>query len=289
MNVLIIGSEGFIGRELKSYLYLTNNNILGYDIDNNQDILDKENLDKTIKEFKPDCIYHLAGQTDVRVGEEKPFVDMDVNIKGTYNILSSMVEHNVRTIVFSSSEAAFNPIVNYGVSKLSAEQYIKKFTRSEGLDGKIVRFSSVYGVNRRRANDWQGPINKFLAQGISKVPITVYNNGSSTRDFIHVSDLCRALTIIQQHGIAGEVYDVGSGIRHSVLNVAKLAAMLTNGEIIYTEGFTKEVIGSEKFDVLPLLKLGFNPFYDLYSGMTLTKNQMFELSKKNPEFFYFKN
>ena len=199
------------------------------------DITDKRLIQESLDEVQPDEIYHIAGQAYLGMGEEAPVVDLKVNVVGTLNILEWMKGKQAR-MVFTSTGAVYGlsplphseemnpaPMCNYGISKLAAEKYIQKYAKTEGVDAKIVRFSSIYGAGRRA-----GPVNIFLHQARTLGKMSVYGSGGQTRDFVHVSDVCRAMSYVINRGDRGGVYNVGSGVETSVREVAHLVKGIYN-------------------------------------------------------------
>jgi len=274
MRVMITGSRGFVGEALTEYLSKSCNHFVGmFDLKDGMDITDIDKIRLFFNHFKPQVVYHLAGQVDVGYGEKNPQKDLDINAKGTYNLLQVMAENKVHVIVFTSSDAAAETMTNYGVSKLTAEKYVLKFTMNNEVQGKIARFSSVYGPRRIRDGKQQGPVNNFLYQGITKQPITVFGSGESTRSFSYISDTVRALELIQRDGHIGQIYNVGSGVLHTINMVAHIAKQLTGAEIV-KENVEGAFVSGTNFDCTNLARLGFTPQYDLYTGMCMTKALM---------------
>lgn len=276
MRILETGSDGFIGNTLVEYLTKTCGHFVAkFDIASGMDILNNEHLEYVFANFKPEAVYHLASQPDPKKGEDDPELDMDINIKATHRLIQKMIEFDCHVLVFTSSDAAENPTTNYGVSKRAAELYIQKYCKSGQIQGKIARFSSIYGPNRTRNGKQAGPVNIFLDNGIHNRPLEVYGV-NTLRDYMYVWDACRALELIQRDGVIGEIYNVGSGVRHTSLEVAEVAKMITGAEIILND--SPSLTESSSFNVTKLAKLGFVPEYDLLSGMKFT-HQMMQVKK----------
>lgn len=264
MKVMITGGDGFVGSHLQDYLARECGHLCGvFDIANGFDITDADQVQWFFDTFKPVIVYHLAAQINPKKSEEDRRKDWEINVQGTLNIIDCMVKNPVANVlVFSSSDAVVNPISNYGVSKRAAEEYILKYTRQGKLQGKIARFSSIYGHGRFG----RGVINRFIEKAKKGEPLTVYGTGASQRDFTHVSDCVRALELIQRDGQIGGVYNVGTGIQHKVRDVANLISLLGDVDVELMEVEDNEVFGSD-FDTSELAKLGFVARKDIYKGI----------------------
>jgi UDP-glucose 4-epimerase len=165
------------------------------------------------------------------------------------------------------------PMGNYGVSKLAAEKYLQKWVATQGVDAKVVRFSSVYGHKRRA-----GPVNIFCQQALKGGPITVYGTGAQTRDVVHVDDVVRGLERVAERGRAGEVYNVGCGVEHSVLEIARqVKKTMPYVEITYKK-HAKSMFDLPRswFDISKVKNLGWEPKIDLPLGIGLTLKDLEE-------------
>jgi UDP-glucose 4-epimerase len=132
------------------------------------------------------------------------------------------------------------PLSPYGASKLSCEGYCSAFYNSYGLKTVILRFSNVYGPYSLHKNS---VIAKFIKDGITKGEVTIYGDGTQTRDFIHVDDLCHAISLLLSSAFSrysikvspnstwGEIFHLGTGIETSILDLAKLIQKFFNDEI----------------------------------------------------------
>jgi UDP-glucose 4-epimerase len=159
---------------------------------------------------KPQIIYHLAAQVNVGVSQQEPCLDADSNIMGTLKLLTYVTKYKVKKIVFTSSAAIYGnpvylpvdenhpalPLSFYGLSKYTAECYIKLFAATFGLRYTILRFSNVYGP-RQQATGEGGVIAQFISRFLKGEAPVIYGDGEQTRDFIYVSDVvaacCKAL------------------------------------------------------------------------------------------------
>jgi len=173
------------------------------------------------------------------------------------------------------------PLSPYGASKLSCEGYCSAFHASYGLKTVVLRFSNVYGPYCLHK---QSVIAKFIKDGISKGELTVYGDGTQTRDFIHVDDLCQAIHLclsalansqltnqqITINGkVSGETFHLAIGKETSILDLAKLIKELFNDEIKIS--FAPERKGEIKRNYSDIRKarkiIGFNPQIVMRDGI----------------------
>ena len=193
-NIGITGSDGFIGKHLVKYL----KNDGSYNIKCfNGDLLKESDVKEFFRKKDFDTVIHLAGTF---FGDFAAL--MDANFKTTENLLRIGKENGLKKIIFSSSGAVYGepikgvskesdptkPNTYYGVTKLYAEKLIELYNYLHGLQYVILRFPNVYG----EGND-KGVIYNFLDGIENKGKITVYGDGSASRNFLHVSDACNAI------------------------------------------------------------------------------------------------
>jgi UDP-glucose 4-epimerase len=190
-KILITGDKGFIGSYLSKEL-----DHQGFDIKDGRDILVDELPDA-------DIVIHLAAQTSVIDSLHDPLDDARTNILGTIRLAQ---KYKQARFIFASSGGAIQETIEspYGLSKFCAEEYIKMLCE----DYVILRFPNIYGDGSKSVVD------KFIQK-----PINIYGDGTSTRDYVHVSDLVVGIlaSIEWQTG----TYSLGSGKNTSVLDIAK--------------------------------------------------------------------
>lgn len=191
MKILVTGYRGFIG----SHLDIAR--VIGIDKKDNHDILDCELPDT-------DVVIHLAAETSVINSVKEPFKDAQTNILGTIR-LAERYKH--ARFIYASSGGAIQETVEspYGLSKLTGEDYVKMICD----DYVILRFPNIYGPGSKSVVD------KFINQQV----LNIYGDGSSTRDYVYVEDLVRAIeaSINWKKGM----YSLGAGKSISVLELAQ--------------------------------------------------------------------
>lgn len=192
------------------------------------DIRDRETLARVFSRFNPDVVIHLAANPSVRHSCSDPTADATVNILGTLQVLEccSLPESQVRRFIFASSGGALygevpfgaadegtsiRPISPYGISKWVGETYLDYFANQFGFYPVCLRFANVYGPRQLPSGE-AGVVSIWAEKLLRGEEVTVNGDGSHSRDFIHVSDVARAIkTCVEISGHASTVYNVGTG------------------------------------------------------------------------------
>ena len=230
-RIFITGTAGFIGYHLAEYLLSQGLEVHGYDgmtdyydvqlkRRRHQGLLQKpgfaategmleddELLRKTITDFRPDAIVHLAAQAGVRYSLENPRAYVDTNVVGTFNILeiakslqighllmasTSSVYGANEDMPFSERDKADTQLTIYSATKKACESMAHSYAHLFGLPTTVFRFFSVYGT-------WGRPdlaLFKFVDAILDDRPIDIYNHGDMLRDFTYVGDLVRAISLL---------------------------------------------------------------------------------------------
>jgi UDP-glucose 4-epimerase len=240
MRVLVTGGAGFIGANLvkmlieKSYQVLVLDNLSAGNPNylKNADLRFSEGLnlawiEKSI--LDPDAVYnavewsdsviHLAAQTSVVHSVTYPESDFSTNAIGSINLLDICRKLDTKRFVFASSNAAkqYN-LSPYGASKRAAEGYCLAYHATYGLETVALRLANVYGAYSAHKNS---VIARWFKGIMDKKEITI-EGGEQTRDFIHVSDVCRAFIAALESDISGEIFQVGTGIETSIVKLAAI-------------------------------------------------------------------
>ena len=192
MNILLTGSDGFIGSHLFHQLK-EEHDVIGFDIKNGHDILNSE-LPKDI-----DLVIHLAGLSGVKDSLNRPTDYWKTNVIGTQRLF----EHYENTrIIYASSSTAHEPWKNpYAMSKYSMEQLFH-------INSLGLRFTTVYGPGARQ---------EMLIPQILKGSVN-YINVNHSRDFIHVGDIVSAIEKVMHIDLRG-VIDIGAGESHKLVDI----------------------------------------------------------------------
>ena len=264
MNILVIGGAGYIGSVTTELLIKKKHRVIVLDdlstgcnflihpksIFYHGSVLDRKILEKIFTKHKIDLVYHYAAKTIVAESMKKPIMYFSINIGGLTNVLTTMVAHKVKKIIFASSAAIYGksksfpineetkkePCNPYGTSKLYCEQLIIDAAIAHKINYVIFRFFNVagssitgkYGMAKKNPTLLIPTINDCV---IKKRKIVIYGNdyqtkdGTCLRDYIHVQDLAQAAL----HGInflkknKSAIFNLGTNKGYTVLDVVKMA------------------------------------------------------------------
>lgn len=229
----------------------------------NSDIRSYNDVEKAVREAKPDVVFHLAGQVAMTTSLDDPRRDFEINVIGGHNILETVRKFSPDAIVTYSStnkvygdledieyletdtrfiakgfENGFDESVRlnfqspYGCSKGATDQYMLDYARMFGLKTIVFRHSSIFGGRQFSTVD-QGWIGWFVKQALDiksgklKEPFTISGTGKQVRDVLFASDLisCYFSSVKEIGTTAGQVFNIGGGVENS-LSLIELFAML---------------------------------------------------------------
>jgi UDP-glucose 4-epimerase len=189
-----------------------------------------------VAEARPEVVYHLAAQIDVRRSVSDPLHDARVNVLGTIALAKAALEAGCRRLVFASSggtvygepdppdlpiDERYPPRVTnpYGVSKRSAEDYLASFAELHGLEPVSLRLGNVYGP-RQDPHGEAGVVAIFCDRLLADEPVTIFGDGRQTRDYVFVEDVVDAFVAGGGHPDApGARVNIGTGVETSVLEL----------------------------------------------------------------------
>ena len=229
MNIAVTGGGGFIGSALIKALLKENHQIVSFDLKSDDNIVQGIS-------GKYDVIYHLAvlPRPEAQTNPQKA---IDVNIKGTINILEN-ARKNDSKIVFTSASSVYGiplqspvdertpcrPVSVYGASKLAAEIMVQTYSRLYSIDYVIFRFTSVYGPNHHSTRE---VIPAFLTKLRNNEPVTIYGSGEQSRDFVYIDDVVHFLHRAGEEDVGNKVFNLGSGESTSVCELLETMGTVT--------------------------------------------------------------
>jgi UDP-glucose 4-epimerase len=252
MRTLVTGGAGFIGSHVVDALVERGDEVTVLD---NVSTGRRENLDRALasgaelvdgdirdagavaelcERARPEAIFHLAAQIDVRKSVADPAFDARVNVEGTVNVLRAAQATGVPRVVNTSSGGAIYgeaqkipapedhpvaPEAPYGLSKFCAENYCELFSRLHGLSTVSLRYGNVYGPRQDPLGE-AGVIAIFCGRLLAGDRPTIFGDGRQTRDYVYVGDVVAA-NLLAAESDAGGPFNVGLGTEVSVLDLVK--------------------------------------------------------------------
>src|SRR3954451_9718196 len=257
MRALVTGGSGFIGSNLVDALLDRGDEVTVVDdlstgkIENldaarrrgiafhEADITDGERLCKLVAQARPDIVFHLAAQIDVRKSTADPAWDAGINVGGTINVLDAARESGARRVVNTSTGGAVYgegqiipapeshpvaPEAPYGQSKFAAEGYCELFRRLYGMSTVSLRYGNVYGPRQDPLGE-AGVIAIFCGRLLARERPVVFGDGLQTRDYVHVDDVVAAnLAAIESDAVGA--FNIGTGVETNVLQLVEALAPL---------------------------------------------------------------
>ncbi|MFA6391482.1 MAG: NAD-dependent epimerase/dehydratase family protein [Patescibacteria group bacterium] len=246
-TILILGGEGFIGRNLIDELK-DNCNIISFDLEKNAKSDDKitfykgnftfqQDLEIIFKENKIDIVIHALSTTIPSNSNANIIYDINSNLVATIELLDLMRKYSTPKIIFISSggtvyglldheqsvvteNQATNPICSYGIVKLSIEKYIYLYNYLYGINYLVLRFANPYG--RYHKSDKQGLINVILNKIINHETVTIWGDGSTVRDYVYINDCSSIVRNLIEKNISNETINIGSGVGYSINDILKI-------------------------------------------------------------------
>jgi len=253
-SVLVTGGAGFIGSHLAEKLVnlgakvnLLDNFSSGSEANIKpfvskiklfkDDIRNESACDKSSRQV--DIIFHLAAMVSVPKSIQNQSECWDINVMGTFNILSWAVKHNVKKFILSSSSAVYgdqelpcdesdtpNPKSPYADSKLQAEKFCADFAQKYKLNTAALRYFNVYGPRQNPNGDYAAVVAKFTELLKNDKHLVIFGDGKQTRDFVEVQEVVNAnLAMGMEESFFGEIVNVGCGYS---INIFELIEMLEN-------------------------------------------------------------
>jgi len=242
MKVLITGSEGFVGWNLRRYLKRMGYEVVGMDLREGAEIsADVSNFDsvwESIKDIEVDAIIHLAAIANIPKTLEDPYRCYQVNSFGTLNLLEAAARKNVKRFIYASSanvygvpaelpvreDTQLNPRTPYDYSKVISEKLVRSYYRHRGVPTVIFRAWKLFGERDVPTT----AIPRFIKACLTGKPLQLYNAGRDTTDPTHVLNYCHAVKLaLEKEEAVGEIFNVGTGNEVSIKELAELIKRLT--------------------------------------------------------------
>ncbi len=304
MRALVTGAAGFIGSTLVDRLLRDGHSVAGVDdlssgrmanLDGARaaakfefieaDIIDAD-LIALLAEVRPEVVFHLAAQIDVRRSVADPEFDAAVNVVGTVRLAEAARRTGVRKVVHTSSGGSIygvpheyptseqtpaDPASPYAASKLSGEVYLNTFRHLYGMDCAHIAPANVYGP-RQDPHGEAGVVAIFVKAMLAGEPTRVYGDGSNTRDYVFVDDVVEAFVLASGKAGGGQRFNIGTGVEttdrklHSVVAAAVGAPDDPRVEPARPGDLARSCLDPRKAGAV----LGWKPKVDLEAGVART-------------------
>ena len=304
-NIIISGVAGFIGSNLVDDLLRKDFNVMGIDnfdsfysreikeinISNalkyksfdfrEGDIRDMKFLDSCFSGFRPDIIIHLAAKAGVRPSIKDPASYYDVNVNGTLNLLEAMRRNKIGRMLFASSSSVYGnnkkipfaesdnvdfPVSPYAASKKACELLCHTYHHLFDMDIFCLRFFTVYGPRQRP----DLAINKFTRALLNDEPITLFGDGSTSRDYTHISDILQGIGQAMENLKGFGIFNLGES---NAISLKELVALLENStgkkaDIKYLPMQDGDVLRTFADISRAKSVLGYNPVVNIADGIS---------------------
>jgi len=251
LNILVTGVAGFIGSNLADRLLAEGHQVSGLD---NLAYGVKEQVPEGVrfqkgdvrsKDIYPhfkgmDAVFHLAAKNCIADCQEDPVETADINVTGTVNVLEACKQAGVRKVVYAESSAVYEGSKTYptpeedehaesfyAASKLAEKHFAGAFARFHKMDLTALRYFCVYGPRQDYKGAYVAVIMKMLDAIDAGEPLTVFGDGSQAYDFVHVADCARANVLAMRASTQDRFYNVGTGVRTSIKELAEMIVRLT--------------------------------------------------------------
>lgn len=298
MKILITGGAGFIGSHIAEHyqgvadeIRVLDNLRTGYrkNLDGLKvtfiegSITDRELVKKAVEGV--DYIFHMAALVSVPESMSKIDETIELNCRGLLNVLEEASEAGVKKLVLASSAAIYgdNPTVPkletmypepkspYAITKLDGEYYLNMFRSLGKINTAAVRFFNVFGPRQDPKGAYAAAVPIFIEKAVKGEDITVFGDGTQTRDFIYVKDIVGALTFVAEHPEVTGVFNAGYGGQMTIEDLAAkiIAAAGSSSRVLHAPERPGDVKHSRAC-ADKLRAAGWEPKHTLEEGLATT-------------------
>ena len=307
MRAVVTGGAGFIGSTLVDRLVARGDDVLIIDdlssgsADNLADAqatgsgtvelavadIGETGTAELVAGHRPDVVFHLAAQADVRLSVDAPVSDARTNVIGLLRVLDGAHAGGARKVVFASSGGTIygeadpallpfdedtpqQPLSPYGVAKLAGGLYLDVYRALHGLAGTTLALANVYGP-RQDPHGEAGVVAIFAGRLLSGQPCTVFGTGEQTRDFVYVDDVVAALLAAVERA-DGQLLNIGTGVETSINDLCRTMAAMGGGPDDPVRGSARpgELDRSALDPTRAASELGWRPVTSLDDGLQAT-------------------
>ncbi|MFF2633863.1 NAD-dependent epimerase/dehydratase family protein [Microbacterium sp. NPDC058021] len=298
-NVLVIGGAGFIGLHVVSQLLddgwnirIFDNMVRG-DRDRANELVKTGRVDVVDQDIRNgvsimeamrgyDYVIHLAADS-INKSVADPATSFDINVVGTHNVVSAAAALGVKRVVYASSASVYgdpeklpmheddrlNPLTPYCIGKRTGEDILGYYQRRSGLSWIALRFFNVYGEGQKTTAYYTSVINHFVNRLKNGDAPVIDGEGKQSMDFIHVTDIARAVVLSLTAEEADQAINVGTGIDTSVAELARILIDAVGVDVEPVFNPRDVLVSRRAADVERAQRvLGFVASVDVRSGMT---------------------
>ena len=261
MKILLTGSSGLIGHNLKYHL-ANEHRIFSCDLKQGGDCRDlihkKDKMDI-------DQVIHAASYCHIRSCIKYPMIAHLNNAEGSMSVFEFARRNDVKEVILFSSSRVLSPETNiYTATKKYSEELAKAYHRCYGIDYKIIRPSTVYGL----PDDTERIVPEFIRLALIGQPLVIYGDRFKTLDMTYIDDFLKAYDIIIERGKKNTSFDVGSGFSLYISSLAENIISLTasSSKIIYQD---KELEQPQQvcIDTKSMDDLGYSPEWNISDAL----------------------
>ncbi len=292
MNILIIGSKGFIGSNLKYYFESKNYNVYSADVvhdyvDKNYTVLDITNSDyhSIFEQGKFDVCINCSGAASVPLSNSNPYKDFNLNTVNVFKILDAIKKYQPECKFINMSSAAvygnperlpitenqpISPVSPYGLHKKMAEDVCTEFNSMFGIKTCSLRIFSAYGDSLKKQLFWD-----LYKKAEADSKIELFGTGNESRDFIYIKDLVRVIELVMFNAhFNAETINVANGKEIYIKDAVKFFYSNFTKNIDYS--FSGENRQGDPInwvaDISKIAAMGYKPEYDIEKGLQLYYN-----------------
>jgi UDP-glucose 4-epimerase len=302
---VVFGANGFIGSHVSAALLRAGHEVIACDITRDFSMIPRvptgrmetvtvDFLDSALVRnvvHGAEWVFHLVATTLPATSNANMAFDIESNLAASVHLLEACADAGVSKLVFASSggtvygapstlpvteEAATDPIVSYGITKLAIEKYCNLFTRLQGLKTVCLRLANAYGP--RHVGSIQGAIPVFFKRILAGEPIVVWGDGSVVRDYVYVEDVAHAFQLAAEYAGEQRVINIGSGMGVSIRQLlGEIQSVIGRQCRIEFERGRPFDISHIYLDIARARReLNWRPRVTLREGLQLTWNAMLE-------------
>lgn len=294
-RALVIGGQGFIGFNVVMSLFnhgwkvkvLDRNTTSKFDDINVKTLVgnvqDKDSLRSALIDV--DVVFYFISHSLPSSSRDNLNYELQNSLIALDNVLETMIDLNVKKIVFPSSggtvygniedhnateSTELNPLSSYGQGKLLSEEIIKFYNRVHNIEYLILRISNIYGCHHYRKVE-QGAVDIFIQNILDNKPITIWSSAENTiRDYIFIDDFCDALIALLNRKKYG-IYNIGTGEGKKLTDIIEVIEKTLKKEAIIVRNNNYSGVSKSVLDISKIINdCAWQPKFSLEEGITKT-------------------